>query len=155
MNFRTAIVLAVFAVAGNAAELSIGNATLNTTTGQPVTLNVSLASAGATLTGIQFDLEYDAAALNVTIAAGPAAGGAGKNLQSSALQAGRQRVLIVGMNRNTIADGVVAVLQISLKGHVAAGKTFAIRMTAPAGTNAQAQAVSISGGNGSVQVENK
>ena len=155
MNFKTAIVLAMFAVAGNAAELSVGSATLNTTAGQPAALNVTLASSGAALTGLQFDLEYDAAVLNVTIAAGSAAEGAGKNVQAAALQAGHQRIMIVGMNRTTIADGVVAVLQVSLKGQVAAGKTFAIRITAPAGTNAQAQAVAISGGSGSVQVENR
>jgi hypothetical protein len=152
MNLRTAILLATFAVAGNAAELSIGNGILNPAA-QPLTLNVTLASSGASLSGMQFDLEYDAAALNVTVAAGPSAGAAGKNLQSNVMQAGHLRILIVGMNQATIADGIVATLQVSLKGQAGAGRTLPIRMTAPAGTNAKAQAVALSGGNGSVKIE--
>jgi Cohesin domain len=152
MNIQTAIVLATFAVAGNAAELSMGNGILNPAA-QPLTLNVALTSSGASLTGMQFDLEYDAGALNVTVVAGPATGSAGKNLQSNVLQAGHLRILIVGMNQTTIADGAVATLQVSLKGQAGAGKTFPIRMTAPAGTNAKAQAVALSAGSGSVKVE--
>jgi hypothetical protein len=152
MNIRTVILLATLAVAGNAAELSIGNGTIKTA-GQPVTLNVTLASSGASLSGLQFDLEYDAASLNVTVAAGPALGTASKNLQSAVLQPGRQRILIVGMNQTAIADGAVAVLQVSLKDHAGAGKTFPIRITTPAGTNPQAQPVAVSGGSGSVKVE--
>jgi hypothetical protein len=152
MYLQTAIVLATLAVAASAAELSVSNAVL-TTPNQPVTVNVTLASAGASLAGVQFDLQYDAEALNVTVAAGPSSGAAGKNVNAHALQAGHQRVLIVGMNQTTIADGVVATLQVSLKSSAPAGKTFPISITAPAGTTAKAQPVSVSGSSGTVQVE--
>lgn len=152
MKLRTAFVLATFVVAGNAAELTIGSGTLSAPS-QPAILNVALASGGASLTGIQFDLEYDAASLNVTVAAGPAVGSAGKNLQSAVIQPGKQRILIVGMNQSAIADGVVAVLQVSLKGRPTGAKTFTIHMSGPAGTNAQAQPVGVSGSDGSVKVD--
>jgi hypothetical protein len=152
MNLKTAILLTTFAVVGNAAELSVGSGILNPAA-QPLTLNVALTSSGASLSAMQFDLEYDAAALNVTIVAGPAAGAAGKNVQSNVIQPGRLRVMVVGMNQTTIADGVVATLQVSLKGQAKGGETFPIRMTATAGTNGQAKAVALSAGSGSVKVE--
>ena len=105
MKLRTAIVLAIFAVAANAAELTIGQGVVGA--GKPTTLSVQLASGGDALTGVQFDLEYDATALEVSVEAGPVVAQAGKNLQSNVIQPGKRRVLIIGLNRNAIEDGVV------------------------------------------------
>jgi hypothetical protein len=151
MYLQTAIVLTMFAVAGNAAELSIGHGVVAAET--PAAIGVSMAGGGATPTGVQFDLEYDAASLNVTVEAGPAAAQAGKGVQSAALPSGKLRVLIVGINRNVMADGVVAILHVSLKAPAAAGKTFPLGISASAATNAQAAAVPLTGRDGSVRVE--
>lgn len=153
MYLRTAIILAMFAAAGSAADLSIGSGVL--AVNQPATLNVTLASANEALTGMQFDLEYDAESLEVRVEAGAAAVKAGKNLQSAVLQTGKQRILIVGLNRNTLADGVVAVLHVSLKTGGAGRELFPLRMTAQAGTNGRAEAVAISGHDGGVRVETR
>jgi hypothetical protein len=150
MYLRTAIILAMLAVAGNAADLNIGQEVLSA--GHPATVNVSLASGGAALTGLQFDLEYDATLLNVTVSAGASATQGGKNVQPAVISPGKLRVLIVGLNRNTITDGVVAVLNVSLKGSAEASRAFPIRMIAPVGTTASAQSVKISSTDGSVKV---
>lgn len=113
MRYRNLAILLALAAAGNAAELSVGSAAA--TAGQPATLNVTLASRGAALTGLQFDLEYDATALDVSAAAGPAATDAGKGLQSAMVKPGKQRVLVFGLNQNSISDGIVVVLRVSLK----------------------------------------
>lgn len=150
MYLQTAIVLAMFAVAGAAAELSIEHGTL--AAGKPASLGVRLAAGTAAPTGIQFDLEYDAA-LEISVEAGPVAGAAGKSLQSAVIQGGKQRVLVVGFNKNAISDGVVAVLHVSLKGSGEAGKVFPIRITATSGTNQGAETVAITGTDGSVKIE--
>lgn len=150
MFLRTAIALAALAVAANAAELSLEQGTL--APGKPAALNVKLAAGKNEITGIQFDLEYDAAALEVNVEAGPAAKQASKNLQSARLQAGKLRVLIIGFNRNTIADGVLAVVRVSYK-EADTGKTFAIHITALAGTDANAQPIAVTGKDGGVKVE--
>jgi hypothetical protein len=62
------------------------------------------------------------------------------------------RVLIVGLNRNTMNDGVVAILQVSLQGQPGASQTFPLQITAPVGTTVAAQAVRMSGSSGSVKV---
>lgn len=150
MLLQTAIALAVFAVAANAAELSIERGTLKP--GKPVTLGVKLAALRDAPTGIQFDVEYDAASLDIAIEAGPAAKQAGKSLRSAKVQDGKQRVLIIGFNKNAMSDGVVAILHVSYKGQEA-GKTFPIRITATSGTNEKAERVAVTGKGGSVAVE--
>src|ERR1039458_3975034 len=113
MYLKTAFVVALLAVAGNAAELTIEQGAI--VAGKPAAIGVKLAAAAEAPTGIQFDLEFDATALDVSVEAGPVTGQAGKNLQTAVIQPGHQRVLIVGFNRNSIADGVVAILHVSFK----------------------------------------
>jgi hypothetical protein len=148
MNYRNVVLLLAFALVGSAAELSIGSAVL--TADKPAVLNVTLASGGAALAGVQFEIVYDATALEVTVQAGPAATEAGKTLQSAPLQAGRRRVIIVGFNQNSIPDGVVATIQVSLKNKTAAVADSAVRIQGLVGTTGQGQTVAIAGQDGGV-----
>ena len=147
---RTAIALAVFVWAGNAAELSLEQGSL--APGKPATLSMKLAAGTDVPTGIQFDLEYDAASLDISVEGGPAAKQASKNLQSAKIRDGKLRVLIIGFNRNGIADGVLALIHVSYKGQDG-GKTLPIRVTASSGTNEKAQSVAVTAKDGSVTVE--
>jgi len=143
-------VAAIIAAAANTAELSMEQRVL--TPGKPVTLDLKLADGTDAPTGIQFDLEYDPASLDVTIEAGPAAKQAGKSLQSAKLQPGRQRALIIGFNKNMISDGVLAILHVSYKGQES-GKTFPIHITGASGTDQRAEPVAVTGKDGGVTVE--
>jgi hypothetical protein len=150
MFLRAAIALAMLAVAGNGAELSMEQGTL--APGKPVALSLTLAVGTDAPTGIQFDLEYDAASLDVSVETGPAAKQASKSLQSARIQAGKLRVLIIGFNRNIISDGVLALVHVSYKG-VDTGKTFPVHIAASSGTNGKAEPVAVTGKDGSVRVE--
>jgi len=150
MFLRIAIVLAMLAPLANAAELSMEQGTVSA--GKPASLGMKLAGAADALTGIQFDLEYDAASLDVTVESGPVAKDASKNLQSARLQPGKIRVLIIGYNRNTISDGVLAIVHVSYKG-TETGKAFPVHITASSGTNAKAEAIAVTAKDGSVRVE--
>jgi len=149
MMVRTALALAALAVAANAAKLAIEQGTV--TPGKPATLAVTLAAGAEAPTGFQFDLEYDGAALDLNVEAGPAAKNASKMLQFRQLQEGKLRVLIIGFNRNTISDGILALIHITYKG-TDTGKSFAVHMTASSGTNADAKPVAVTGTDGSVTV---
>jgi len=138
------------ALAAGAAELSVGEGVV--AAGKPADLSVKLAGGTDAPTAIQFDVEYDAAQLDIGIEAGPVAREAGKNMRTAKLQAGRQRVLIFGFNRTIIADGVLAILHVSYKGQET-GKTFPIHLTGAAGTNENAEHVAVSAKDGSVRVE--
>ena len=151
MLYRVAVMLGVWAVAAGAAQVTLDQASL--IPGTPANLNMRLTRGADQPTGLQFDLEYDPNALEIKVEAGPAAGDASKNVQSRVLQPGKTRVLIIGFNRNVIADGVVAVLHVSLKGEAEAGKVFPVHITAPSGTNERAEKVEVTGKDGSLKVE--
>ena len=150
MTRKAAIALAVLAVAANAAELSMQQGTV--TAGKPASLDVKVSVGKDSPTGFQFDLEYDAAALDVTVDGGPVAQQASKNVRTAQIRAGKLRVLIIGFNRTTISDGVLAVVHVALKGGEA-GKTFPVQMTGASGTNANAETIGVTVKDGSVRVE--
>ena len=147
---QTVIALAMIAVAANAAELSLEQATL--TPGKPAILGMKLAAGTDAPTGIQFDLEYDGENLDISIEAGPAATQAGKSVQSRKIQPGKLRVLIIGFNRNAISDGVLANIHVSYKGQEL-GKTFPIHVAASSGTNEKAERLTVTAKDGGVKVE--
>src|SRR5271165_73715 len=150
MSLKTAIALAVFAVAANAAELTLEQGTV--APGKTVSLGVKVAVGTDAPTGIQFDVEYDAVSLDIAVEAGPAARQASKSLQSAKVQPGKLRVLIIGFNKNVISDGVLAVLKVSFKGQDG-GKTFPIGIMAASGTNEKAEPVAVTAKSGSVSTE--
>jgi hypothetical protein len=147
---RLAIALAVVAATASAAELGLEQGTVSA--GKPAALKVTLAVGEDLPTGVQFDLEYDAAALDLSAELGPAAQQASKNVRSAQIKPGKLRVLIIGFNRTTISDGVIAIVHVSYKG-TEGGKTFPIHVTAASGTNADAKSVAVTAKDSTVSVE--
>lgn len=142
--------LAILAATAQGSELRLASGVLSV--GKTALLDVTLAAGKDLPTGIQFDLEYDPAALDLSVDAGPVAQKAAKNVRTGQIRAGKLRVLIIGFNRNTISDGVLAVVHVSYKG-TDAGKTFPVHVTAAAGTNADAKPVAVTVQDGGVKVE--
>jgi hypothetical protein len=149
---KSAIVLAsaVMVLAAKGAELNLDQGVFSAD--KTASLKMTFTAGKDAATGVQFDLEYDAAALDITIEGGPAAQQASKNVRSAQIRPGKLRVLIIGLNRNTILDGVIAVVHVSFKGGDGA-KTFPVHVTAAAGTTANAQTISVSAKDGSVRAE--
>jgi hypothetical protein len=149
MLVRTALLLAVLALSASAAEISIERGSLGRD--KSASLAVSLTAGTEAPTGFQFDLEYDAAALDLSVEAGPVSKQASKGVQFRQLQPGKLRVLIIGFNRNTIADGVLALIHVTYKGNEP-GKSFSLHMTGQSGTNADAKPVTVTAIDGVVTV---
>lgn len=84
----------------------------------PVTL--SLASGTQVVSGVQFDLTWDAA-FNLHLAPGSQAGASNKLLTVSLLQPRVLRCLIVGMNQSGLADGELLRLYLSIDANSATG----------------------------------
>ncbi len=144
---RAPLLLLFLAASGLAAELHLDSAPVAVNTSAALSLH--LESGESALTGVQFDVEYDASRLEVKLEIGPTAEAAVKVLQSNALQPGKLRVLIYGFNRNRIGDGVVAIARVTLKG-TAEDQSYPIRISAPVATSAEGQAVPVTGTGGSV-----
>ena len=110
------------------------------------TLAVRLSADSESIAGLQFDLDFDDARLDVTAEVGPAAQIATKILQTGAVGPGKRRILLIGFNRTELTSGIVAILHISVKPRASdqpAPTAIGIRLSAPAGTNADAGPVSI------------
>lgn len=146
---RAILLILVLTVSGIAAELTLDTATVAGNNSPKLSLRLD--SGGSELTGIQFDIEYDASRFDVRLEIGPAAEDAVKVLQSNTLLPGKQRVLIFGFNRNKFGDGVVAFANVTLKGTPDPGQTWPIRILDPVGTSAQGEGVPVKGISGSVK----
>ena len=105
---------------GQSVALSIG--TGSTLPGSTVSIPVSLTSlSGAQETGVQWQLDYPAAAIsNISVSAGSAALNAGKTVTCAPLP-GRLTCVLFGLNQNTLADGVVANLAVTASPTAAPG----------------------------------
>ena len=150
MRLRTTMILLLFAATSWGAELSIDSGSARPS--EPAALSVHLSSAAEALTGVQFDLEYDTAALDVSVEIGPSANQAGKTLQTAHPSNSGQRVLIVGFNRNNLSDGVIAVLHVSVKANHGTAGNYPIRLTGLAGTNASAESIAVTGREANLRV---
>jgi hypothetical protein len=150
MLVRLAISVAAIALSACGAELAIENGTV--AGHKPATLAMKLAAGAEKPTGFQFDLQFDAAALDLTVEAGPAAKQAEKEVQTWQLQPGKVRVLVTGFNRTAIGDGVLALIQVKDKG-AKSGKSFPVHLAALLGTNADAKAVTVTAKDGKVALK--
>lgn len=79
-----------------------------------VATSVSYLSQGATVSAIQFDLQYDRSALTVTATAGSSTINANKALAMNVLPNGDTRFVIYGLNQTAIGDGPIVNLAIQV-----------------------------------------
>ena len=149
MWLRSAVFLSVLAFSAYSAEVTIEQGSLSI--GKTAEVPVKLSAAKDALTGLQFDLEYDTSLLDISVQTGPVAQQAGKSVRSAKLAGDKQRVLIIGFNKNAISDGVVAILQVSYKGQ-STGQNLPIRIQAASGTNEKAESISATGKDGGVSI---
>lgn len=160
MSRFVGIVLAVCtAVSLSAATLTVGNVAIPP--GGTGTTTVSLASAGASITGLQFDLSYNRTLLTVTIAAGSSTTAAQKSVALNDLGTAQRAIVIGGQSQQSLSasgqsvfvDGPVATLTIQVAANAALG-SVPLTITNVAATSANATAVALTGANGGVNVSN-
>jgi uncharacterized protein (TIGR03437 family) len=131
-----------------AAQLSIiGSA--GSTPGSAVA-TIQLAGQGSLIAGVQFDLNSDPG-LTVSAAIGEGASNAGKNLSTSVLSSGTRRFLIVGLNQNTIPDGVLLTLNIFFP-RASGGTQYVLHASNAGATDMSGDAVSMSAEDGVIAV---
>ncbi|MCM8813334.1 MAG: cohesin domain-containing protein [Candidatus Omnitrophica bacterium] len=80
------------------------------------TLGLNISSVPqAIATGLNVDIRYDAAKFSLqTVTAGPVATQASKSVVYSTPSTGVARVVVYGLNQNTLADGTIAVLNFNI-----------------------------------------
>lgn len=123
----------VFACSVSAQTLSLGLSSASASAGASVSLNLSLnAPAGSEPAGLQWTVNVPPQILSTAAVIGPAAAAAGKSLTCNLATC-----LITGMNRNVIANGVVAVITMavapSASGNLGAQLSGAVAATVDGG----------------------
>jgi hypothetical protein len=108
--------------------------------GEQTTVAIRLKTNGASVTALQFDLEYDVSAFDLNGQAGTAAASASKQLKQSDLEKRGKRFILFGLNHNIVPDGAVIVLALQRKSG-ATGKSYPIRLKAALATDASAGSV--------------
>jgi len=112
---------------------------------------VVIRTDGESISGIQFDLQYASDAMTLSAMAGPATRDSYRVIHQTELSPGKKRILIVGMNSEPIADGVVVLFHIHL--NPAAGErdvTFSIEQLIA--VDIAGQAVDATGKNGTLSL---
>jgi hypothetical protein len=137
-----------------AATLSIdlGKAEAGQTIATPVRLTNS---SGASISSINFDVAYDSKQIRFDEAvAGEAAIKAGKSLSASSLAPGQLRVIIFGLDQNTIANGIVASLSFRINTSAKTGNV-ALKLENAVASGPQAQSVPLKLKTGRVNIKRR
>lgn len=133
-----------------AAQLTISNQVA--LPGMSIQVPVNLGAQGSTITGMQFDIQFDDAVLSVSATLGNSANSAGKQLYSSNVAVNTLRCVIVGLNQTAIADGSVVNLMVEIAATAGAG-VDALNLANVSATDAMGQAIPISAAGGAITVQ--
>lgn len=151
---RLAVLCALCVPAPAAFGQSIGLA-LGSATGQPggsVSVPLSLTTSGAQVSSISWTFAYAAADIsNVSVAPGPAATAAAKSISCQETSTGRSTCVAFGLNRNLIANGVLANATFTLAANTSA-TTTSIQNLNPGAASANGDAVLGTGSAGAIAI---
>lgn len=114
-------------------------------------VEVTLASGGQALSAVQCDISYQDQALVFSVSPGGALASAGKSIWTANPQPGLERILIVGLNQNVVADGVLATLSVEMNAGPAPG-VYTLGLTNALASDPRGGPVSLSTSDGGVVV---
>jgi hypothetical protein len=149
MRLGRSLIALAFTTAGlQGATLSAGTA--SQAAGKQATVSITLQTQGASISGLQFDLGFDASTMSISLAAGAAATAAQKQLSTSDIPGGK-RAVVIGLNQNLLADGSVVDLSIQLQINAVNGD-YALALSNVSATDSSGNAVALTASAGKVTV---
>ena len=113
--------------------------------------NSDLHPRASSVSGVQFDIQYDNSALSLTATLGDSAKSSGKNLYAVDLAANEKRFLIIGLNQTLIADGNLMNLYIKISPNAPKG-AYSLAQSNVCGTDPSGQPLAVTGTNGTLTV---
>ena len=134
------------------AQLSADSLTLSPGGGGIV--QVSYSSLTNKVSGLQFDIGFDSSALSVVVLSGPAIRSASKDLYGADLGAGLHRILVAGLNQNSLSDGPILTLFVNVLPTASAG-TSAITIQNALGADPSGNAVAIPSASAAITISGK
>ena len=119
--------------------------------GATILVQLGFASQATSVSGVQFDIEYDNSALSLTATLSDSAKSSGKNLYAVDLAANEKRFLIIGLNQTLIADGNLMNLYVKISPN-APGGAYALALSNVCGTDPSGQPLALTTTNGTLNV---
>ena len=114
-------------------------------------LDVFCGGQEVVVAALQFDIGYAVDSVGLSVSSGGVLAGADKTLYTADPQSGSKRILIAGLNQNTIGDGVIATLSVQVRLGVAPG-VYPLAIGNGAASDGSGTAVSVTLSAGSVIV---
>jgi uncharacterized protein (TIGR03437 family) len=106
----------------------------------------------SSVSGVQFDLEYDSSAMSLAMTAGDVLSTAGKKIYTVDLASNKKRLILVGPNQNPIAPGTLINLFVNLNQNVPFG-AYSLRFSGVAGAGPNGVPVPITSVDGSITIQ--
>ena len=150
---RIALALALVALAavpGLCVDLSIPAYVAGP--GASVPVAVLFTNDGPAVSGLQFDVSFDAPALSLSTVIGAAARNSGKSLYAAALGSNRTRLLIWDLNKNVIPDGTIVNLFVNVSPVVMPG-VYHIHFETALATDPSGHSVPVSTSDGTLTLK--
>jgi uncharacterized protein (TIGR03437 family) len=141
--------LSLSAPAAISSQISLSNQ--SAAPGSSILFPVTFVSEGASISGIQFDLEYDGSTMSFATTLGDALRQSGKNMYSADLASNRKRILIVGTNQSQISDGTLFNLFVNVSATASQG-SYPLKIAAVVGTDPNGVPVAVLGLAGTLTV---
>lgn len=113
---------------------------------------VSFASGGESVSGLQFDLSYDASVLSLSAIVGDATRNSGKTLYMAAAGSGQTRFVITELNQNSIVDGSIVSLFVNVMPGAAPG-VYSVHFASAAASDPAGHSIAMTTTDGSITVQ--
>ena len=120
--------------------------------GSSLVVPIAFAPDGDLVGGLQFDLQYDSAAVNVVATAGDAARNSGKSIYYKDLSPGVRRFLVIGFNQNPIPAGNLFMLFLNVNASALNG-TYPLAFLNVVSTGTYGSAVAVTTADGALIVQ--
>jgi len=119
--------------------------------GATILVQVAFLSQASSVSGVQFDVQYDNSVLSLTAALGDSAETSRKNLYAVDIDQSKKRFLIIGLNQNQLSDGNLMNLNVKISPNAANG-AYSLTLFNIYGTDPSGYSVAVTGTNGSLTV---
>ncbi len=143
--------LALFIASTAAFSSQILLPTQSSSPGATIVGQITFASQSSSISGVQFDVQYDNAAMSLAATLSSPAGTSGKSLYAVDLAPNKKRFLIIGLNQNLIPDGTLLNLSVNINAAAADG-TYTMTLSNVCGTDPSGHAATVTGNDGTVTV---
>ncbi len=112
--------------------------------GATVIISISLVSGGVSISGIQFDIDWNASAMMIAPLPGNGAAAAGKQFYSAALGPHKSRYALVGLSQTILPDDELVRLFVVVKANARPG-AYRLALSRIIATTPDGHAVAIGG----------